>query len=210
MAGKITKLEIQKKNKERVNVFIDDSFGFGVTLNVALELKKDQFLSDADIERLRRQDERHKAYDRALFYLGFRARSRTEMERYLQKKEFSPATIEATLTRLTGEGFLDDAAFAQSWTGSRQRTRPKSRRALRHELRQKGIDRDAIDDALAAVDEDEAAASALSAKLRQWQHLDEESFFKKAMGFLGRRGFSYPVARAAVDEGRRLIDSGEL
>lgn len=210
MAGKITKLEVQKKNKERVNIFIDDDFALAVTLNVALELKKGQFLSDADLERLRRQDERHKAYDRALFYLGFRARSRAEMERYLREKEFSQATIEATLVRLTGEGYLNDAAFAQGWTGSRQRTRPKSRRALRHELRQKGIDQASIEAALTDVDEDEAAASALSAKLRQWQHLDEETYFKKAMGFLGRRGFSYPVARAAVEEGRRLIDSGQL
>ncbi len=210
MAGKITKLEIQKKNKERVNVYIDDSFALAVTLNVALELKKGQHLSDADIERLRGQDERHKAYDRALFYLGFRARSRAEMQRYLHGKEFSPATIEATLARLTTEGYLDDAAFAQSWTGSRQRTRPKSRRALRYELRQKGLDQDTIAAALTNVNEEDAAANALSAKLRQWQHLDEETFTKKAMGFLGRRGFSYSVARAAVEAGRRQIDDGLL
>ncbi|GAB4444335.1 MAG: RecX family transcriptional regulator [Anaerolineae bacterium] len=210
MAGTITKLEIQKKNKERVNVYVDDSFALAVSLNVALGLKKGQFLGDAEIEQLRRQDERHKAYDRALFYLGFRARSRAEMERYLRGKEFLPETIEATLTRLAAEGYLDDAAFAQSWTGSRQRTRPKSRRALRHELRQKGVDREAIEAALADMDEAEAAAAALGAKLRQWQHLDEETYTKKAMGFLSRRGFSYSVARAAVEAGRRQIDDGLL
>ena len=43
MAGTITKLEIQKKNKERVNVFLDEKYAFAVTLTVALELKRGQF-----------------------------------------------------------------------------------------------------------------------------------------------------------------------
>ena len=71
MSGTITKLEIQKRNKERVNVYLDEQFSFGVMLSVALELKKGQVLSDADIEQLKQQDNRHKAYQRALNYLSF-------------------------------------------------------------------------------------------------------------------------------------------
>ena len=40
LGKKITALKQQKKDKERVSVFLDDEFAFGVTLNVALELKK--------------------------------------------------------------------------------------------------------------------------------------------------------------------------
>ena len=73
MAGKITRLEIQKKNKERVNVFVDDSFALAVTLNVALALKKDQFLSDSEIAQLKHQDERYKAYDPGAFLPGLQS-----------------------------------------------------------------------------------------------------------------------------------------
>ena len=132
------------------------------------------------------------------------------MQRYLRDKEFSPQTIDKTLNRLQTEGYLDDAAFAQSWTNSRQRTKPKSRRALRYELRQKGVDRETIEAAVADIDEAEAARSALRPKLRQWQHLDEAAFTQKALGFLSRRGFSYTLARDAIDEGRQRIENDDL
>jgi regulatory protein len=209
MAGTITKLEIQKRAKERVNVFLDEKFAFGVTLNVALELKKGQFLSDAEIRQLTEQDERHQAYARALYYLGFRARSRGEVERYLREKEFSPEAVTWAVQRLVAEKYLDDEAFAQTWTDNRQTHKPKSRRALNQELRQKGVDGQTIETILSEVDEDEAARQALAGKLRQWQNLDEETFRKKAMGFLGRRGFGFAICRAAVDEAwQSLIEGG--
>ena len=209
MAGIITKLEVQKRSKERVNVFIDDKFAFGVTLNVALGLKKGQFLAEAEIRRLTEQDERDQAYFRALHYLGFRARSRAEVERYLREKEFSPAAVAAVLERLAAEQYLDDEAFAQSWADNRQTHRPRSRRALHHELRQKGVDGETIQSILTDVDETEAARQALAGKARQWRGLDEESFRKKALGFLGRRGFGFEICRAAVEEAWQSLDRGE-
>lgn len=199
MSGTITKLEIQKRNKERVNVYLDDQFAFGVMLSVALELKKDQFLSDADIERLQQQDDRHKAYQRALNYLSFRARSRVEIERYLRDKKYEPDVIAATVERLAGEGLVDDTAFAQSWVNNRERLKPKGARALRYELRQKGLSDTAIENALEEIDESEMAWRAIEKKLRQWQRFDEESFKRKAMGFLSRRGFPYEVTRETVE-----------
>ena len=199
MAGTITKLGIQKKNKERVNVFLDEKYAFAVTLTVALELKKGQFLSDAEIERFKQQDDRHKAYDRAIFYLGFRARSRSEVENYLRKKEYPPEVITEVVTRLIEEKYLNDDEFAQTWVSNREQLKPKSKRALQYELRQKGVGQTAIENALSELDEDDAAHRALESKLWQWRQLDKETFKKKAMGFLSRRGFGYHIARDAVD-----------
>ena len=44
-------------------------------------------------------------------------------------------------TRLTELGMLDDATFARAWVESRDRARPRGERAIRDELRRKGIDR---------------------------------------------------------------------
>jgi len=201
VSGTVTRLEIQKRNKERVNVYLDDRFAFGLALNLALELKKGQHLSDADIARLKADDDRRRAYERALHFLGFRARSRAEMERYLRGKEYSAGVIAATVQRLAAEGLLNDAEFAQAWTDNRQQLKPKSKRALRYELRQKGVDGESIEQALADLDEDDAARRALAPKLRQWRHLPEADFKKKALAFLARRGFNYDVARPAVEDG---------
>ena len=205
MPGTITKLEIQKRNKERVNVYLDEQFAFGVMLSVALELKKGQFLSDADIERLKQQDDRHKAYQRALNYLSFRARSRGEIERYLRDKKFEPEVIAAIIERLAGEGLVDDLAFAQSWVANRERLKPKGAQALRYELRQKGLSNVEIDQALEDIDEDSLAWQAIEKKLSQWQGLGEEKFKRKAAGFLNRRGFGYEVTRQIVEQAWEAI-----
>ena len=168
MSGTITKLEIQKRNKERVNVYLDEQFSFGVMLSVALELKKGQVLSDADIEQLKQQDNRHKAYQRALNYLSFRARSRVEIERYLRDKKYDPDVIAATIERLDEAGLVDDTAFAESWVENRERLKPKGARALRYELQQKGLSETAIDAALEQIDESELAWRAIEKKVRQW------------------------------------------
>jgi regulatory protein len=209
MAGTITALEIQKKNKERVNVYLDEEYAFAVTVMVAAELRKGQHLSDSEIARLKDQDERNKAYHRALFYLGFRARSRTEIEKYLRGKGYPAEVIYETIERLARENYLDDRAFAEAWVGEREQFKPKSGKALRYELRQKGVDEAAIETALSDLDEDDLAWRALEGKLRQWRQLDEADFKKKALAFLGRRGFNYHVARDAVERGWRSLESGE-
>jgi regulatory protein len=214
MAGTITSLEIQKNNKERVNVYLDEEYAFPVTVLVAATLKKGQFLSDDEIAQLNQQDERDKAYNQALFFLGFRARSRVEVERYLRNKKYSPEAISDTLQRLAEGQFLDDTAFAQAWVEDRERFKPRSRQALQYELRQKGVEAEAIEEALEDINEDELAWRAVEGKVRQWQRLPEPDFKKKAMGFLSRRGFGYEVAQEATDRAWAVVsgtaDSEEL
>lgn len=207
MAGTITSLQAQKRNQERVNVYIDEQYAFAVTMVVAAGLHTGQFLSDREIEQLNSQDERHKAYDRAIFYLGFRARTRLEIERYLRDKDYSPQVITETIQRLIEENYLDDAAFAQTWVEERGRFKPRSGKALRYELRQKGIDAATIEEALDDLDEESLAWQAIENKLRQWQRLDELDFKKKAFGFLSRRGFGYQVVRVVVERAWESIAS---
>lgn len=209
MAGTITLLEVQKGNKERVNVYLDGEYAFAVTLTVAAGLKKGQFLSDADIEQFKQQDERDKAYNHAIFYLGFRARSRTEIETYLRGKKYSAQLISDTIDRLSQEGYLNDEEFAQAWIREREQLKPRSSRALRYELKQKGVNDSVIEEALAGLDEDDLAWQAIETKIGQWRRLEEADFKKKALAFLSRRGFSYDTARQAVKRAWAKLEIGD-
>lgn len=199
MAGKITALKIQNRNKERVNVFLDDEYAFAVTVTVALTLKKGQYLTDNEIEQLKGQDEKDKAYSHALRYLGFRARSRQEVEQYLVKKGYTPPVVAATIQRLLDQEYLDDEVFARWWLENRQQFRPRSQRALRYELRQKGIANEIIETLFTNLDEEELAWAAVSPKLAQWQNFDQEKLKQKVLGFLSRRGFNYEIAHRIFD-----------
>ena len=209
MAGTITALKIQKHNKERVNVYLDDDYAFAVTVLVAATLKKGLFLTDTEIEQFKGQDERNKAYNQAIRFLGFRARSQQEMERYLQNKGYAPEVIADTINRLLNEHYLDDEDFARYWLENRERFRPRGQQALRYELRQKGIAAEVIEIALADLDEDELAWSAVEPKLSQWQGLSEEEFKKKMFGFLSRRGFTYEVTYRVFDRVWALVGQSE-
>jgi regulatory protein len=195
MAGTITALKIQKRSKERVNLFLDDEYAFSVSLSVAATLKKEQYLSDADIEQLKDQYEQYKAYQHAVRFLSFRSRSQMEVENHLRSKDYAPDVISQTIERLTHEQVLDDEAFVRFWLEDRERFRPRGERGLRYELRQKGIADEVIDTVLADLDEDQLAWAAVEPKLRQWQQLDEANLKKKIFGFLSRRGFAYDVAQ---------------
>lgn len=194
MAGVITALQIQKKNKERVNVFVDNEFALGVTVMVATTLRKGQFLSDAEIEQLKHGDERNKVYDRAVRFLSYRSRSVAEVTRYLRDKDYTDQVINDTVTRLLEQNYLNDQEFARAWLRNREQFGPRGRQALRYELRQKGISDQIIDTVLADLDEDELAWIAVENKLSRWRNLPEQEFKKKLIGFLNRRGFGYTTA----------------
>ncbi len=198
LAGTITALKEQTKNKGRVNVYLDGTFAFGLADTIAATLRVGQSLSDDDIARLRQRDARERAYDQALRFLRYRPRSADEVSRYLAGKEVPPEVIAETLARLAGAGLLDDRAFAHFWVENRTSFRPRSARALRFELRRKGVSDGAIEAALGALDEREAAYQAARARAARLEHADRETFYRRLGEFLQRRGFGYELARETV------------
>ena len=209
MAGTISSLQQQKKNPERVSVFIEGEFAFGVSLDTAARLAKGQFLSDADIAALQTDDEHDRAYQSALHYLGSRPRSTTEVQRNLHEKGFGDEAVAAAIARLVEHHYLDDEEFARYWLDNRSRFRPRSAKAIRYELRQKGVERDAIEAALEELDEDAAAWDAAASKLDRWRDLPQEEFERKLGAFLARRGFDFETARRTVARAWRSIQAGE-
>jgi regulatory protein len=197
--AKITALKAQKKNPDRVNVYLDGRFGFGLPAIVAASLKLGQVLSAVELEAIKEEGSIEEAYNRALNYLSYRPRSRAEVAAYLQRRGAPESQSAAVLSRLERIGLIDDEAFAQFWVENRERFRPRGLRALRYELRSKGVSDRAIEQALAGVDASTSAYEAASKKARQLRHTDQQTFYRKLVGYLARRGFDYEVAREVAD-----------
>lgn len=207
MPGTITKLEVQKKNKERVNVYLDGDFAFGLAMIEALKLKRGQVLNDADIERLRALDDEARTHERALHFLSFRPRSEDEVRRRLKRAKFTADAIDNTLARLKHSGLIDDRAFVEYWLENRNQFKPRSARALKYELRQKGIAFELVDEVLEATAFDEGAAAYQAAlpRARRLAGLELAEFKQKLGAFLGRRGFSYKISHEAVSRSWETI-----
>jgi regulatory protein len=205
MGKTVTDLVFQKKNKQRVSVYLDDMYEFSLSPMVAARLVEGMELTEETIERLLSEDEMERAYSLALRYLGFRARSLYEMEKYLKGKRFSEACRTKTIQRLMENRFLDDKDFTGMWVASRSRSNPKGAYALRQELLEKGIDEQLIEENLDGFDELEAAFSAVQKKLGQWLNLSSDEIRKKIYGFLSLRGFSYETTREATERALDFI-----
>jgi regulatory protein len=198
---KITAIEVQKKNPNRVSIYLDEQFAFGLSRIVAAWLNVGQELSEEKVAALQAEDAREVAIQKALRFLGYRARSMHEVRENLQKHDIPEAVIEMTLKRLQESGLLNDQEFAQAWVENRNTFRPRSRRALSLELRRKGLDEEVIEQTLAqTVDETSLAREAARKYLRKVERLEWPEFRNKLGGFLGRRGFSYVVVAPVLRE----------
>jgi regulatory protein len=124
MAKKVTNLSVQKRNPNRVNVYLDGEFAFGLARIVAAWLTVGQELSPEKIDRLKGEDAAEVALQRAIRFLGFRPRSVTEVEKNLKKHETPENTIQKVIERLERNGMLDDRKFAKLWVENRSEFRP--------------------------------------------------------------------------------------
>jgi regulatory protein len=195
---KITALVVQKKNPNRVNVHLDGEFAFGLARIVAAWLRVGQELSEEKIEQLKAEDARERAFQQAMLFLSYRARSESEIRKNLRKHEIPEAVIEQTLERLRQDGLANDSQFASAWVENRNAFRPRSRRMMAMELKQKGIDQEAIQSAIETVDDEAAAYEAALKKAPRFQTLEWNDFRRKLSEFLARRGFSYATIAPVV------------
>lgn len=205
MDQEITALKAQKKNPNRINVYLDGEFAFGLARIVAAWLQIGQILSEEDIARLKQQDTLEVAYLRGLRFLSYRPRSEAEIQRKLSEQGFEAAVIDAAVQRMKDNGYLGDNQFARDWVENRSTFRPRSKRMLAMELRQKGVAEDAIEQALAETGDDESLAYQTATQYaRRLAGADWETFRKRLGAYLARRGFSYgtiaPVLRQVWDE----------
>ncbi len=149
-----------------------------------------------------RDDDERRALETGLNFISYRPRSTKEVADHLRKKSFENTARDYAIRRLEELGYLDDAAFARFWVESRTAHRPKGKRALNWELRQKGIPDAIIEDVLARFSGDETALARAAAHKRAatLAAADFAAFREKLGTFLARRGFGYEVVEQVVAE----------
>ena len=196
--ARITAIEPQKRDPDRVNVHLDGEYAFSLARIVAAWLQVGQDLSEEKITALKTGDDQERAYQQALLFLSYRARSTLEIRQNLRKHEIPADVIEHTVERLKAERLADDDQFAKAWVENRSAFRPRSRRALAVELRQKGVPDEVVQSALTGVDEEALAYEAARRRSRRLESLEWNDFRTKLSEFLARRGFSYSVIAPVV------------
>jgi regulatory protein len=212
MGRTVTAIKAQQRNKDRVSVYLDGEYAFGLARILAAWLQVGQELSDEKIAMLTSHDEVEAAYARSLRLLNQRDHTSAEIRQNLQRHGVIDSVIDEVLLRLERAGLINDERFAQNWIENRTEFRPRSRRALAYELRSRGISPDSFVEALEQTDEENMAYRAAMKQNSKYQDLNWPEYRQKMIAFLARRGFSYatsaPVARRIWEEKQAENDQG--
>lgn len=187
-----------------MSIFIDGEFALGVSSEVCHEshLRIGDAIDQVALVRLEHAEAFRRARERAFGLLARRPRSTQELRHRLRERETESAVVEGVVTYLTERDYLDDRAFADFWISNRQENRPRGRILISQELRQKGVDRAIIEEALQAVDlgEIEAAEELARRRLPSLVDLPPDVKRRRLTGFLTRKGFGWDIVKAVTDQ----------
>jgi len=203
---KITKIELQERNKKRFNVYIDDIYSFSVHEDVLIahKLFKDKEVDEDELKRILFAEERNKCWQKALKYLNYKQRSVKELRQHLLKESFSKEQVDYTLERLIEKEFINDELYAERFIKRRVDFNPKGKKLLKIELQQKGISEAIINQSLENIDfehEYRLAHNLLEKKQSLVKGKNKENL-RKIANFLERRGFSYDVIIKILNENK--------
>ncbi|HEX3302271.1 MAG TPA: regulatory protein RecX [Thermomicrobiales bacterium] len=198
-AGKIASVTSAGRGGRRVEITMESGTTYTVDSNVAYDagIAPNLTLEQAEIQALLDSDDLLAAKQVATRQLSYRPRSISELRQTLGQRGFGPQIIDQVIERFSELGYLDDADFARRWIQTREQLAPRGTRLLKQELRQKGIDTDLADEALADADLDEldAATRIAERRLPKMTGLDRDTQRRRLAGYLERRGFSHDVVR---------------
>ncbi len=209
----ITKLEYQKKDKGRVNVYVDEKFAVGLGANdvIKLGIFKGQEISSQQLQKIISESEFGKMFNSALNFLSYRPRSEWEVRQRLRKKQGKDASGEASssliaslqhddevIDKLRAIGQIDDEAFCRWFIEQRTTFKPKGERALKYELARKGIPKEIISK---VFETQEKGVSDFELATRIVKKKFGDKFDKERIQrFLASRGFDWNVIEEVVQK----------
>ncbi len=199
----ITSLEPQKNRKNRVSIFVDGEFAFGLSLDALalLGLKKGDSVTAEQLAHWRETAIYDEAKTAAFTMLTRRIHSEKEVREKLRKKKFPAEVIEKVIARLYEMNLLNDSQFAGALVRDRLKRTPIGKSALKSKLLQKGVAKETIDAVLNGTDlkSEELCAKAAEKKLKSLsKEPDPNKRKQKLAQFLARRGFDWETIRTTL------------
>lgn len=206
---KITQIDIQQKDRNRVNVSVDGRYRFSLDIFQLsdLNVRVGNEYSKTELDALEQESQFGKIYTRTLEYCLMRPHSAKEVRDYLYRKTrptriktgelkqgVNPKITTRVFDRLVEKNYINDESFARYWVENRSLGKGVSKRKLAAELCIKGIDRSVIEQLLTETERtDELEIRKIIAK-KHSKYPDN----RKLVVYLTRQGFSYDDIKSAL------------
>lgn len=204
----VTKLEYQKRNPNRVNIYIDNNFFCGISINtLARELLYEGMnIDEQTLEKIVYKELEDRFLNRAIEYISRSAKTEFQVNRYLKDLKFKKRGIWYRediqvdwdnmflniVNRLKELHLLDDEEYARMFVQSRLSNRPRGKNILISELLSKGVDREIAQRVCDEEVEDEyLVLKRVFEKKFKGNKFDRND--SRMVNFLLRKGFSWDL-----------------
>ena len=204
MKKRLTDIQIDEETPSRRILFLDGAHFESVDagcipklgLRIGLEIEPEV------LHKLIRADEGIRAKNYALELLSCQSYSKSQMIYQLRQRGFGTEAIDITLEDLEQLGHIKDEDFAKRWIARRQRSKPKGKKILAHELANQSVDKTTVDRVLAGIEDSEETNIALQQaqkQVKRYQSLPLDVSKRRLHGFLLRRGFDYETIQSVIE-----------
>lgn len=199
----VTKIT-QQKDKNRVNIYLDGKFAFGLDLEnfVKYKLKVEQELSQEKVEQIVKEAEFTKTLNKLVKFAMTRPRSEKEYNDWFRRKKVHESIQPELLERLQKLKLLDDVEFTRWWVEQRLTFKKYSKRKIIQELRLKGVDKEVIQEEINRQFDEEtelqSARKLIEKNEYKWKKYDKKERRQKQIAFLQRKGFGWDVIKISV------------
>jgi regulatory protein len=198
---KITSVEKNRKNRDRLSVYVDGRFAFTISESnfLSLNLYEDLELSEETIEYIKDTLNFLEAKAKAIRFLSIKLRTEKEVRDKLNETGYDYDCTEKVVNELKAIGYINNKLYAQKYIYDRNKLKPLSRKMMKRELLLKGISEDIADEVLQdwKVDDFTVAKNLLKRRFGKYD-VNDEKIRRKAQSFLLYRGFSADTIKEAL------------
>ena len=208
----ITKIEVGKRNKERVNIYIDNEYAFSISAELVYK-ENIKVKDEINVERLKKladEDNYIKCKNSALKIIERTYKSEKELRDKLVLKGYDDHIIKQTINFLREYNLLNDTNYAKMYVKDRSRNQGKNK--IKYTLIQNGIDENIIEEELNKIDKDEIKEVAYEMALKKYRVLskrenDNYKLTQKLYRFLMGKGYDYDLIKDVV---KSIVKSEDL
>lgn len=203
---KITKIEIQKRNKEKVNIYVDDKYSFSLTLNGLIDskIKEKDEITQEKIEQLKIEDSPKLAALQAINIISYSMKTEKELRQKLSTKGFSDNAINYAVDKMKSYGYIDDENYVTSYIKTRAIPQGWGENKIISNLLKKGVDISIIKEKISELySDDEKKESILNVASTYLAKIPKEEYLKKKQKlyrYLASKGYSYDLISFACNE----------
>src|SRR3712207_807163 len=154
MSNLVTKIEVQKKNKERVNIFVNEEFFIACDMSLVYMqgIKKGEEIDKEKINNIISEDNFIKAKSRSLRYLGRSYKTEKEVRKKLEECEYNEEVINRVIEFLKEYDFINDDRYTELFIKEKLKKHGKNK--IKYDLKLKGVDEKLINEKINSLDED--------------------------------------------------------